>query len=395
MLFKKEGLKIKERWKESIDGNIYSDIVCDDITSDGKMEILFTTNKGILYCLDDKGKILWSFQLSAGKKLEQTMIDTDINRMVCASPIVVDIDDNGKKEVIIGSDDGKLYAINYKGEKIWDFETQGPIKSTAAVSDIDSDGKYEIVFGSDDSFVYALKFDGSLLWKFKTNDRVESAIVIDDINKDNDLEIVFGSDDNQIYALDYNGKMLWSFKTRDTVIGAPAIFDIDKDGMPEIIFGSGDCGIYVLKNDGKTVWKKQFSGRIVSEVITSELGQGRECIIFTSCSDKESLVVLDAFGNEIDSHQTSFWVTSAPIVFDIDNDGNKEIIFASTDNNIYILSAKVNVEGKIVLDERMPPFNVGSAVFGTPCLVDLYRDNRHFLIVGTEKGRIKALEIVY
>ncbi len=53
--------------------------------------------------------------------------------------------------VLFGSNDGKLYAVNYNGEKIWDFPTGAAISSSPIVID------GVIYFGSHDGKFYALK----------------------------------------------------------------------------------------------------------------------------------------------------------------------------------------------------------------------------------------------
>jgi len=93
-----------------------------------------------------------------------------------------------------------LYA--FEPEVLWKFQTGSYIYSSPAVADIDGDGKLEIVFGSRDDRLYAINGeDGTELWKFQTGYDIYSSPAVADIDGDGKLEIVFGSEDNRLYAL--------------------------------------------------------------------------------------------------------------------------------------------------------------------------------------------------
>ena len=60
--------------------------------------------------------------------------------------------------VYVGSEDGKLYAINGKtGVKLWEFETGDSIYGVTSSPAIGSDGT--VYIGSSDNKLYAIKTD--------------------------------------------------------------------------------------------------------------------------------------------------------------------------------------------------------------------------------------------
>ena len=68
-----------------------------------------------------------------------------------ATPSVVDLDDDGYLETIIGSNDDKVYCLDYEGNEIWNFTTSDNIgQSTAIVADLEGDGEVEILIGNYD-----------------------------------------------------------------------------------------------------------------------------------------------------------------------------------------------------------------------------------------------------
>ncbi len=100
---------------------------------------------GRLYALDAAtGTLMWSY---------------DVN-----SPLSASAAEARDGTVYVGSEGGKLYAIDKNGQLLWTHTTDGPIHSTPAVT---PNGR--IYVSSVDGLVYALARDGSDLWRFETN----------------------------------------------------------------------------------------------------------------------------------------------------------------------------------------------------------------------------------
>ena len=56
---------------------------------------------------------------------------------VISSPALGDLDGDGKLEVLIGSSDSKIYALNGEdGTQVWNYPTGGAIYSSPALGDI-------------------------------------------------------------------------------------------------------------------------------------------------------------------------------------------------------------------------------------------------------------------
>ena len=230
--------------------------------------------------------ILWSFETGGA---------------VHSSPSLGDIDNDGKLEVVVGSWDNKIYALNGEnGSLLWSYTTGRWVYSSPSLGDIDNDGKLEVVVGSWDGKIYALNGeDGSLLWSYTTGDYVVSSPALGDIDNDGKLEVVVGSDDNKIYALNgENGSLLWSYTTGDYVSSSPSLGDIDNDGKLEVVVGSNDGKIYALNGeDGSLLW----------------------------------------------SYKTGDWGESSPSLGDIDNDRKLEVVVGSDDDKIYAISTGSSV----------------------------------------------------
>jgi eukaryotic-like serine/threonine-protein kinase len=126
---------------------------------------------------------------------------------------------------------------------LWTFKTQGPVKSSAAIVN----GR--VFIGSDDGRLYALDFNsGKPIWTFTNREAIESSPLVLNGN------VFFGSSDANLYALDAaTGKPVWKYETGDKILGAPNWFTVgDKTN---ILVGSYDFKLHCLDAaTGKSNW---------------------------------------------------------------------------------------------------------------------------------------------
>ena len=90
---------------------------------------------------------------------------------VRSSPAVADLENDGSFEIIFGSNDGTLYALNSFGMEVISFQQSGIINGSSAIIDLDQDGDREIIFVSydgtnTDGEVHAIHHDGTEVYGF-------------------------------------------------------------------------------------------------------------------------------------------------------------------------------------------------------------------------------------
>lgn len=341
MLFQKLIKKLKGAKEGQI--AIEWEFLADDIittnpavSSDNSL-IAFGTRNGKIYALDPSGNEKWVYAME--KKLgreELFFLEEEKFKQISAEPVIADLDNDGKDEIIVSSEIGSLFALSPGGKLIWDFSAEDAIKSPALVADVNNDKKIEIIFGSNDGFIYALTSKGKLLWKYKAASGIESTpALIKEIN-----QIIFGSNDGAICSVDGKGNLLWEFKAEDKITAQPAVAKLDNENF-HIIIGSTDTSLYALNNNGKLVWRYVAGGKIFSKaLILDEDDHSKAKILVGSCDDK--LHVVSSRGIKIWDYETGFWVVASPVVCDIDNDGKNEIIVASYDGFVYVFNAEAD-----------------------------------------------------
>jgi len=241
-----------------------------------------------LFYLQDDPDLLPGFPRRVGTAVE-------------SSPKVVDVDGDGRDDVLYLTSEGELHLTDSElnDRPGWpvtlrlldEFDPTHPANhldqpamasgavsgiarhaaiGSPAVGDMDGDGDNEIVLGSLNGDLYAWHHDGTPLAGFpwmldldlveETTDPENiydygffASAALGDLDGDGDLDIVIGAMDARVYAIDEEGQLLpgWPSELRvefgdpqdpesrgERIISSPAIGDIDGDGFLEVAIGS-------------------------------------------------------------------------------------------------------------------------------------------------------------
>ncbi|MGQ4876151.1 MAG: FG-GAP-like repeat-containing protein [Promethearchaeia archaeon] len=344
--------------------------------------LLYIEKKSSFALLENEPKnsnneILWSY--NAGDIIEP-------------SPSLGDIDGDGKLEIVIGSYDQKLYALNGEdGSLYWYYLSSSNIYSSSALADIDNDGKLEIVFGNYYG-VYAINGeDGNILWHSSITHSNYPAPAINDINGDGKLDIVIGGSDgsrSRIYALNgENGVLLWDFILGTGLLkSSPALGDIDRDGKLEIIVGSNDNKrIYALNGEnGSLLWDHQTNGNIQSSPSLGDIDGDGKLEVIVGCNDQKIYVLNGENGDVLWVFMGSSSFQSSPALGDIDNDGKLEVIIGNMDHKIYALNGE---NGKLLWS-----YTTNGYIQSSPSLGDINGDEKLDIIIGSYDHNVYALD---
>jgi tetratricopeptide (TPR) repeat protein len=352
------------------------------------------------------------------------------------------MDRDGYMEIVFGSDDDSVYALDHDGGYLWRYRTSGNVRSSPTLADINEDGRPDVVFGSDDGFVYALDDRGGQIWNFSTDGAVRGSPAVDVMKKGDGISIIVGSLDTRVYSLDRSGRKVWDYKTSDSIESSAAIFDIDDDGQKEAVIGSNDNMVYVLKSPPYKVWSYLLGGDVKAAPAVDRLGritvgsEGRDIFMFEMKAvgnaetrriktDKgwttktigmsglvptwnyttrgeivssaavdgtglwntvvgsfdKSLYFLGGNGTRHRAYSVSKPIESSPAIADIDGDGSREVIFGSDDHIIYVIADNGGTKNS---------FRTGASVRSSPAVADLTGDGKLEFIIGSDDGRIYA-----
>ncbi|MDZ4721939.1 MAG: VCBS repeat-containing protein [Roseiflexaceae bacterium] len=238
-----------------------------------------------------------------------------------------------------------------------------------AVADLDADSQPDVIWGSYD--VVALTgATGTLKWRAANGQRVWPAIAIADLTGDGSQEVIVGRGGDQLTVYNAAGGTVW---TRNPFgsgeVRTLAVSDLEKDGQREIVVGRASGGDFrqlnVFEPDGsvRPGWPARRTGEAGygwgmynQNVVVADLnGDGNKEII--GPTDTHYITALDRNGNQLPAnalygsgkvwsqvgvhvdqaadlrgyancgteHRPNF-ANSAPVVSDLDNDGQYEMI---------------------------------------------------------------------
>jgi outer membrane protein assembly factor BamB len=196
-------------WSQRIGNAIWA------TSSIGEDFVIAATMDGSLIRFDHSGNIIWRVKPGGG---------------ILASPLCLD----RENLVVFGTKDRYIYAYSLtRGDLMWRFVTQGEVNGTPV-----SDGE-RILIGSEDGHLYALTNTGRLLWKQNMGGAILSRPLVVD-------ETVFvTSYGSRAIALERKtGKIISEYKTASPVYSSPA-----HDGE-RLYFGSNGNVFYALNRFG-------------------------------------------------------------------------------------------------------------------------------------------------
>lgn len=141
-----------ELWSYYVYGKFEASPAVGDLDNDGRMEIVGVSwdstaygsvinSYSHVYVLDDNGMSLWDVILD-----NSTQTDFEYGK---GSPVLSDVDKDGKLDVIYTTYDGHVYALNGKnGNNLWKYRLERHkigIVSSPAIGDLDGDGFVDVV----------------------------------------------------------------------------------------------------------------------------------------------------------------------------------------------------------------------------------------------------------
>ena len=378
---------VVEDFPKGVGTSVYSDILVADIDGDGLKEINVAPDNRMIYSFKPDGSLL--FKNVAGIQ------SYDQGR----KPAVIDLEDDGKLELIVYGNPGVHYAYFYifnssgiivnqiligmnmiatpasvtedkiiltgvspgnpappygatgvyafdsSGKKLW-YRNIGMVKksSSIAVGDIDGDGIDEagvvIYNGVYDFKLVIMKIEqnkGTVLWEKNVGSRI-SGVVFGDVNNDGSKDVVIGSGSG-VYAWDGSGSLLWSNSAPSTTNSVPTIADIDGNGVNDVLVGSDRENTLYAISDG--IIMPGFPVYTRKPIWTSPAvadfdGDGKLDI---AAGDVYRYVYAwDYTGKPFAGFPfipSSGYFMSSPVMDDIDGDGIVELVIANNYGTIY------------------------------------------------------------
>ncbi|NTV64895.1 MAG: VCBS repeat-containing protein, partial [Oscillochloris sp.] len=317
-----------------------------------------------------------------------------------STPTLADINGDGKLEVFVPTNKGKIYGFYENGTAIsgWPISLDGRyIASSPAVGDINGDGNVEVVvaggFAAQPGIVAAYTAAGQKLWELipapnlqTTNNGaggVFASPVLADLNADERLDVLISTYDENIYAINgstggplfppgltnHNGALI---NMGDSIWATPAVGDVDGDGSPDIVVASA-TNHFVASVFG---WTGATSACTKNNSITNP--DPRACGIVAVYSNTG---VLKPGWPKFMAGQT---YDASPALVDVNKDGKLEIVTGNGWDPTYGDATQPfyvtiwNYDGTV-----RARYDVKTEVFNSPAIGDITGDSQPEIVVTT------------
>jgi len=315
-----------------------------------------------------------------------------------SSPAIGDIDGDGENEIIVASNDSKIYAYNKDGSYVkgWPINIGFRLENSPAVCDLNGDGKDEVIVGGgilDTVCLYIFKGDGSNfkpgIWPKIEGGYPTTSPIIEDIDANGDYEIGIGCSNNKVYFWNIDGTAVlgWPVSVNSPVcIGAADLFG---NNQVKIVISSSAGNIYVFNQDGtlQNGWPQTPGGSISSGIALSDIDADGKTEVIVGTNTKKLFVF------HPDGSQKQGWpitlnetISCIPAIGDMDGDGDPEIAVTTKSNRVYAFKST----GAMLFSRDLA--HLVSNYYVSPILVDIDNDGKKDLIANTVEGYLYAFD---
>jgi immune inhibitor A len=377
-------------WPVTAGGGMTASPAVADLDDDGVKDIIVGSNDGLVYAWKRDGTPVPGWPAVVGGAVQ-------------SKPAVCDIDLDFRSEVVVTSRNGTVHAFEDDGTRCpgWPRSTGGQILASAMLADIDDDGIVEIICGSTDGLVYAWNENGDLVngWPVHLGGfEIWMSAAAADVDGDHLEEVVIGAYGGPLYVIDGNGQVLDGWPSpvgRGCGDGSPSIADFDGDGKLEIaISGLFSNSIYLVSLEGKVRpgWPRwPFNCHELSSPVPADIDDDGlpEVAVSTSCG---TIVAWNANAtqcNVIEADAPDPILRCEPIFLDIDGNGSIEGLVGTSDfgdGEVYVFGSEGVLTGF--------PIDVGGEIAATPVVDDLDGDGNAEIVAATKTGQVYVWRFV-
>ncbi|MEN6644582.1 MAG: PQQ-binding-like beta-propeller repeat protein [Armatimonadia bacterium] len=254
-------------------------LYADDLTGDGKPEILVGNGNMRLHCFDTTGKELWRYRTDHG---------------ICTTLTSADVFGEGKRRLLAGngltSDNGGCWVLDEKGKVLQTYFNGSWCTSLPAITvgDLDGDGKQTVFCGNNRGDVRAYvgaRGKPEQLWIHNLTRPIRSLTIIP---RGTGGLLAVGSDSGYLCAFTQTGDKAWGVPLSSAITHTALL----KRG-PDTLLAAGckDGQVSLITPDGKLAGTFATSGRLQDLTVADLDADGTQELLIVTASPNRLYVI--------------------------------------------------------------------------------------------------------
>lgn len=351
---------------------------------------------------------------------------TDLGAVVESSPNVANV--AGGMSVLVGSRSGYLHmqnAANGADRPGFAKNLENPIDASPAVADVDFDGTPDIFAGSgvaakEAGDLWRIGPDGQTSWRYHPRDNdfpnlsMFSSPALGDVNGDGYADVSGFSLGLLGWSFSNGGPLNkgWPFYQDDTIFSSPAIADVDGDGRQDYVVGGDSSAgppvdhqggmLRAIRGDGSEIWNFKTDDIVRSSPVVGDLDNDGQIEIVFGCgyyyydktghtNDAMSVFALNKNGQLKWRKDLGGFTPSSPAIADINGDGKREVLMTTWNG-----TSRSGIRDKTIFalnsstGEPLPGWNAKDLRFGSslgqPVTADFNNDGAQDVLVASGGG---------
>ncbi|MDD3051866.1 MAG: C25 family cysteine peptidase [Candidatus Cloacimonetes bacterium] len=192
-------------------------------------------------------------------------------------------------------------------------------------------------------------FDINLMqynWPWYNDHNIKSAPIVYDFNNDGSLDVIVSDASGSVNCLDYLANQQTGFPllSSENILKSTAMADFNSDGIEDLVFASRNGRIYAVDYLGNELFSYSECETQITTPVIADLNNNDNFEIISSGIDKK-VNVIDSNGLSLAGFPVELpaIVTSEIAAADLNNDGNCEILLGLQNGQLYAYDYSGNI----------------------------------------------------